>query len=107
MMSKVYGSIDRYKAGSGFIKSNFGVMLNVFFITAFQRMCFFDHICRIQIIWPQWHIVLPDHNAPNDSDAFPRHFAASWRNWCERRRLSNNVRSNIYGKFFGFGLAFQ
>lgn len=42
MMSKVYSSIDRYKAGSGFIKSNFGVMLNVFFITAFQRMCFFS-----------------------------------------------------------------
>ncbi|MFR1519315.1 MAG: lysylphosphatidylglycerol synthase transmembrane domain-containing protein [Clostridia bacterium] len=41
IMSKVNGSIDKYKAGSGFIKSNFGVMVNVFFITVFQRMCFF------------------------------------------------------------------
>lgn len=42
MMEKVYESINRYKAGSGFIKSHFGVMLNVFLITAFQRMCFFS-----------------------------------------------------------------
>ena len=42
IMGKVYESIDRYKSGSVFIKSHFGVMLNVFLITAFQRMCFFS-----------------------------------------------------------------
>lgn len=42
VMAKVNNSIDRYKAGSTFIRSNFGVMFNVFLITAFQRLCFFS-----------------------------------------------------------------
>lgn len=42
VMGKVYTSIDKYKSGSAFIKSNFGVVVNVFLITVFQRMCFFS-----------------------------------------------------------------
>ena len=42
LLTKGQKSIDRYKAGSGFIKSNFSIMFNVFIITVFQRMCFFS-----------------------------------------------------------------
>lgn len=42
LMSKVNSSIDKYKAGSVFIKSNFGVMFVTFMITMVQRMCFFS-----------------------------------------------------------------
>ena len=42
LISKGRASIEKYKAGSVFIKSNFRVMLVVFLVTAFQRMCFFS-----------------------------------------------------------------
>lgn len=42
LINKGRTSIERYKAGSSFIKSNFRVMFIVFLITVFQRMCFFS-----------------------------------------------------------------